>query len=209
MNDALEWVDVAEGTMFSEHPDNLLIVYKGLLRASQTYHKNSKQEQWETFYGKRNGRSSHDVVGDLSSLTRLTGKEIKRQKDPPIPSIPLMITTSADTQEKRLENMNVQVFQAMGGCGASLLRINTERLFEVASKDTYLKECTKNLFFNAAQDRLTYYEPTAKTGSTTEIPLPLITASRSSSSPPKIGNDDGMYNGTSNETVPHEHMLRA
>jgi len=133
---------------------------------------------------------------------------MKRQKDSTMTSIPLMSATSSYTNANELDR-NVQVFQAMGGFGASMLRINTERLFEVANSDAYLKECTKNLFFNAAQDRLTYYEPTAKTGSASEFPIPSSVAVRHSYSPPNIGHDDGMHNRATNETAPHEHLLRA
>ncbi len=69
---------------------------------------------------------------------------------------------SAQSIEDACRN-DSRMLQVWGtGTGASLLRIDAERLFDVAKKDPRIAECTKNLYFSAMQERLQHYEYDSK-----------------------------------------------
>lgn len=154
MNDALEWVEASDGAIFFEDKANLLVMSGGLIHTRN--HRNDDVE----IYG-RLGRSTRGIIGDLSILSRLDfdgeWKDVKRST-----SKNSRHDTSSTKFAQPIEDIyenDYRMLQAWGtGKGASLLRINTERLFNVAKKDSRIAECTKNLYYNAMQERLQHYE---------------------------------------------------
>lgn len=170
MNDALEWVEAPDGAILFEDKANLLVMSGGLVHT-----RNHLNDDVEIY--RRSGRSSRGIIGDLSMLSRLNTdeewKDIKR-------------SSSKNSQHDTASNKNAQsiedarqndsrMLQAWGtGTGASLLRINTERLFNVAKKDPRIAECTKNLYFSAMQERLQHYEHDSKS-TFTGMPNPTFT----------------------------------
>lgn len=133
-NGALEWVEIPPRSIHLENEDNLLVSYRGIV-----FHPGNGNDN--AIYGKRNGRRHHDFIGNLSAAAKkLTDEGLKKR--------------SAEARKKR-SLLRVQT----GSIEATLLRINTRRLLEAVSEDDVIAECVKNLYFNAIQDKLTYYEP--------------------------------------------------
>ena len=137
-NGSFEWIEApADSTLF-ESGDNLLLTYRGTVCKVV---KSSRPRIYDV-YGRRNGKCSHDFIGDLSLTKELVDQGRQHQK--------------TSNQVDSYARAPLQ-FLTTGIAGATLLRINTDRLLESA-QDRLVRECVKNLFFNAIQDRLKFLQ---------------------------------------------------
>lgn len=137
-NGSFEWIDIQHNSTLIETKENLLITYRGPVTSK--IRENPSIQQDSKVYGQRNGRYSHEIIGDLSSIKELVdgyGLDFKQKA----------IFEKSDPQILTTENGRV-----------SLLRINTERLLLSARKDPRIDSATKKLLFKAV---LSVYEAAA------------------------------------------------
>ena len=152
MNDALEWIEAPDGSIFFEDKSDLLVMTRGLV-----YTRNHMNDDVES-YGKLGG-SHCGIIGDLSLLSRLVDSDDEKPNIDFDISGAHSIFTNDNQAATEDHDYNFRMFQAWGtGTGASILRINTERLFDAAKKDPRIAECTKSLYYNAMQEKLCHYE---------------------------------------------------
>ena len=134
----LEWVQVPGDSMIMEQSDNLFVIYRGTVMRSKGDARNVSD-----VYGRRNGRCSHDFIGDLSLVKDLLDQKIHDRGAE---------FGSDDAIDK------VQILKT-GPKGDLLLKINTDKLITSAQSDSNVAESIKNMIFNGIQDRLKLYEP--------------------------------------------------
>jgi len=140
-NGSFEWIEAPANSTLFESGNNLLLTYRG---AVCKVVKSSRPRSCDV-YGRRNGRCSHDFIGDLSLAKELVDQGMKHQK----------ISNQVDSS---YATAPLQFFTT-GIAGATLLRINTDRLLD-SVQDRLVGECMKNLLFNAIQDRLEFLQAT-------------------------------------------------
>lgn len=150
---ALEWVQGSPDSTLCESRQNLLLTYRG------TVLKLQPGRMYEV-YGRRNGRCSHDYVGDLSLVKDLLdiscGSNRRSPKGKQIhQALPHDVASIANTNCGHQSEF--QILQ-IGKLGATILRINTYKLLESAKADASIAECTKNLIFNGIHAKLKHYD---------------------------------------------------
>lgn len=146
-NGALEWVNVPAESTLCESSQNLLLTHKGAV-----FKVDSRKDPY--VYGRRNGRCTHDFIGDLSLFKDLLDNACGKKKSPSIKKVNTHTIDSDDTCSS-----DFQIFQT-GSQRAVIMRINSSALLSVVKDDSRIAEGAKNLIFNGIQDRLKSYDST-------------------------------------------------
>lgn len=161
---ALEWVQGSPDSTLCESRQNLLLTYRG------TVLKLQPGRGYEV-YGRRNGRCSHDYIGDLSLVKDLVdiscGSSPSRRFSKGGRKQVLNQALSPSHVNSVGHETEFQMLQ-FGKTGAMVLRINTCKLLQSVKADTSLAECTKNLIFNGIHARLKQYYDDSSSVSNTE-----------------------------------------
>jgi len=133
----LEWKEASAAEILVEDSGNSLITYRGEIK--QVVTKGSSDIIHSGMY---DGKVS--VIGDFSKLNTLI--KTKRTKPPKI------------QQRCDLVDKQTECILLAGSTGATFLRIHMEELLQQAGDDADINECSKCLYFNAMQRRLSLYQ---------------------------------------------------
>ena len=146
-NGALEWVKVPAQSTICGSSQNLLLTHKGALFKVDS-HRDPR------VYGRRNGRCTHDFIGDLSLFKDLLDNACGKKKSLSIKKVDTHTIDSDDTCPSDFQIFHTESQRAV------LMRINTSTLLSSVKDDSRIAEGAKNLIFNAIQDRLKSYDST-------------------------------------------------
>ena len=135
-NKSLEWIEVAAESTLCLSQQNLVLTYKGAIFKTDPAGKDS------AVYRREDGRCANVFVGDLSLFKDLLDFKIGKKK-------------SLDNSDSSLSSF--QILQTANS-RAVVLRINTATLLDSVKHDSSIAEATKNMIFNAIQDRLKTYD---------------------------------------------------
>lgn len=139
ISDALEWVELLPGTCLCEENDSLLLTYRGDVYQDVdgfTIHR----------YGTSNATRVLDMIGDLSLvMQQIDSKSYRKGK---------IKNTKPATTLHDIGQQQSQYKLRAGSDGSLLLRININKLLDIANEDEKLFGSIKNLVSNGIQNRL-------------------------------------------------------
>jgi len=131
----LEWKEASAAEILVEDSDSLIITYRGeinqVINGSDIIHSRMYD-----------GKVS--VIGDFSKLNTLI--KTKRTKPPKM------------QQRCDLVNKQTECILLAGSTEATFLRIHMKELLQQAGEDADINECSKCLYFNVMQRRLSLYQ---------------------------------------------------